>query len=44
MLIYLINWSTAVFKYKSFRTFNHYNETFFLYNENIPEVVALNSS
>jgi len=44
MLIPLINWTTSVFKYRSFRTFNHYNETFFLYNENIPQAVALNSS
>jgi len=44
MLISLINWTTSVFKYKSFRTFDHYNDTFFLYNENIPQAVALNSS
>jgi hypothetical protein len=35
---------TAVFKYKRFRRFNRYNEMFFLYNENIPEAVVLNSS
>jgi len=44
MPISLINWKTSVFKYRSFRTFDHYNETFFLYNENIPQAVALNSS
>jgi len=39
-----MNWKTSVFKYRSFRTFDHYNETFFLCNENIPQAVALNSS
>jgi hypothetical protein len=36
--------NNAVFKYKRFRRFNHYNEMFFLNNKNIPEAVILDTS
>ena len=44
VLVSLISWKSAVLKYKSFRRFSYYNETYSLYNENIPQAVALNSS